>query len=84
MLENTPIFVGEYYENFINEQVCSGRYTSANEVVRTALRIFEQQEIKIKNLVNELKIGEQSKMISDFDRNKELKNLHAKSLHNEI
>jgi antitoxin ParD1/3/4 len=84
MAKNTSILLGEYFENFINKQVKSGRFSSASEVVRTALRLFEQEENKTKILVNELKAGEKSGMISNFDREKALSNLHAKYLHNEI
>jgi len=80
MARNTSILLGDYFEGFIAEQVKTGKYSSASEVVRTALRLFEQQENKIKILINELKIGEKSKMIADFDRNQALKNLHAKYL----
>jgi antitoxin ParD1/3/4 len=52
--------------------------------VRTALRIFEQEENKTKSLVNELKIGEKSKMLNQFDPLNNLKKLHAKHLSNEL
>ncbi len=84
MAKNTSILLGEYFENFISEKVKSGKFASASEVVRTALRLFEQQENKTKMLVKELKAGEKSGMISNFDREKALSNLHTKYLHNEI
>lgn len=84
MAKNTSILLGEYFENFISEKVKSGKFASASEVVRTALRLFEQEENKRKMLVNELKAGEKSEMIRDFDREKSLSSLHAKYLHNEI
>ena len=85
MAKNTSILLGEYFEEFINEQVKSGKFSSASEVIRTALRMFEQQENKTKILTNELKIGEKSGMISNFDREKGLAQLHASYLlHNEI
>ncbi|WP_298652449.1 type II toxin-antitoxin system ParD family antitoxin [uncultured Proteiniphilum sp.] len=84
MAKNTSILLGEYFDNFINEQVKSGKYASASEVVRTALRLFEQQENKTRILVNELKAGEKSGMISNFDKEKALSNLHEKHLRNEI
>ena len=80
MAKNTSILLGEYFENFIKEQVDSGKFSSASEVVRTALRIFEQQESKTKILINELKAGEKSKMIADVDREQTLIKLHAKYL----
>ncbi|MPM07956.1 hypothetical protein SDC9_54267 [bioreactor metagenome] len=84
MAKNTSILLGEYFDNFITEQVKSGKFASASEVVRTALRLFEQQESKTKILVNELKVGEKSGMISNFDKEKALSNLHSKHLQNEI
>jgi len=84
MAKNTSILLGEYFENFISEKVKSGKFASASEVVRTALRLFEQEENKTKMLVNELKAGEHSEMISNFDREKALSNLHTKHLHNEV
>lgn len=36
--------VGEHFERFIRQQVDGGRYASASEVVRDALRLLEQQE----------------------------------------
>ena len=84
MARNTSILLGTYFENFINEQVSSGKFSSTSEVVRTALRLYEQQESKIKFIVNELKAGEESGMISDFDREKRLKMLHSKYLFHEV
>jgi antitoxin ParD1/3/4 len=78
MARNTSILLGDYFENFINEQIATGKYSSVSEVVRTALRVFEQEEIKTKSLINELKIGEKSTKIKDFDRNKNLEMLKAK------
>jgi antitoxin ParD1/3/4 len=68
MARNTSILIGEYYENFINGQIATGKYNSVSEVIRTALRHFEQEEIQKKSLINELEIGENSKKIEDFDR----------------
>jgi len=75
MARNTSIVIGEYYENFINRQIATGKYNSVSEVVRTALRHFEQEEIQTKSLIQELEIGENSKKISNFNRNENLKSL---------
>ena len=77
MARNTSILLGDYFEDFIKEQIASGKYSSVSEVVRTALRLFEQEESKTKSLINELKIGEQRAKIRDFDRNKNLETLKA-------
>ncbi|QXP85472.1 type II toxin-antitoxin system ParD family antitoxin [Methylococcus sp. Mc7] len=36
--------IGSHFEQFIRQQVQSGRYTSASEVVREALRLLESRE----------------------------------------
>ena len=80
MTTNTPILLGDYYENFIDQQVSSGLYSSKREVLTTALRLFENQLSNSKNLIEELIEGEKSGMIKDFDRNQELAKLHVKYL----
>lgn len=84
MAKNTSILLGDYFENFINERISSGKFSSASEVIRTALRLLENEENKYKALVNELDIGERSGFVKNFDRKENLKNLHAKHLNNEI
>ena len=80
MAKNTSILLGDYFNNFINQQVKSGKYSSASEVVRTALRILEYEEYKKDELIKELKKGEKSGFIKDFDRSTFLKNLHQEYL----
>ena len=77
MARNTSILLGDYFENFINEQISTGKYSSVSEVVRTALRVFEQEENKTKSLIQELKVGENSPKIINFDRDKNLEMLKA-------
>ena len=36
--------IGDHFEQFIKQQVRGGRYASASEVVRVALRLLEEQE----------------------------------------
>ena len=67
MAKNTSILLGDYFDNFINHQIKSGRYASASEVVRAALRLFEQEENKKKELISELKKGEKSGFDQNFE-----------------
>lgn len=46
----TSIILGEHFDELIAEQVQTGRYGTASEVVRDALRLFEQQQSAIKRL----------------------------------
>ena len=78
MARNTSILLGDYFENFINKQIALGKYSSVSEVVRAALRSFEQEENKAMAIVNELKKGEKSKMVKNFDREEHLNRLHTK------
>jgi antitoxin ParD1/3/4 len=78
MAKNTSILLGDYFDSFINQQVKSGKFSSASEVVRAALRMFEYEETKKTELINELKKGEKSGYVIDFNRESFLNNLHLK------
>ncbi len=78
MAKNTSILLGDYFDNFINGRVKTGRFSSASEVVRAALRMFEQEEAKKDELINELKKGEKSGFVKDFNRESFLDNLTRK------
>ena len=80
MGKNTSILLGDHFENFVNEKITSGKFSSVSEVIRNALRLMENEENKTKTLINELKIGEKSGIVKDFDRNENLKKIHAKHL----
>ena len=60
MAKNTSVSLGDHFEEFIAEQVDSGRYGSASEVVRAGLRLLETNESKLEVLRNALLAGERS------------------------
>jgi antitoxin ParD1/3/4 len=78
MAKNTSILLGDYFDQFISSQIKSGKYSSASEVVRAALRLFEHEETKKTELIKELKKGEKSGFPSTFDRETFKQNLHQK------
>ena len=60
MAKNTSISLGEHFEEFINGQIESGRYSSASEVVRAGLRLLEEHERRIGAVRQALIDGEKS------------------------
>lgn len=84
MPKNTSILLGDYFDNFISSQIKSGRFSSASEVIRTALRMFEEEESKKSELIKELKKGEKSGFVKDFNRASFLDNLHQKYTKDEL
>ncbi|MCH8495154.1 MAG: type II toxin-antitoxin system ParD family antitoxin [Balneolales bacterium] len=78
MSKNTSILLGDYFESFIKEQIQTGRFSSASEVIRAALRMFESSEAKKLELIEELKKGENSGFVDDFDGQSFLQSLHEK------
>jgi antitoxin ParD1/3/4 len=66
MAKNTSITLGDHFDGFISSQVKNGRYGSASEVIRSALRLLETQETKMNTLRQLLVEGEESG-IADYD-----------------
>jgi antitoxin ParD1/3/4 len=60
MSKNTSITLGDHFEDFIENQVKSGRYGSASETIRAGLRLLEAQENKLTLLRQALQDGENS------------------------
>lgn len=57
MPRTTSITIGEHLDRFISEMVDSGRYGSTSEVVRSALRLLEEQELRNGKLREALEDG---------------------------
>ena len=76
MAKNTSITLGDHFDGFIASQIQTGRYGSASEVIRSALRLLETQETKLNTLRQLLVAGEESgeaeydleNLISELDR----------------
>jgi len=78
MSRNTSILLGNHFEEFISSEVSSGRYNSASEVIRTALRLLQNEEEKKKVLNKALAQGEKSGYERNFNPKDHLKKLHSK------
>lgn len=80
MGKNTSISLGEHFEGFIQSKITTGRYNSASEVIRSALRLLESEENKVNELRKALEAGENSKILEDFDPIEKLQDLHRRHL----
>lgn len=60
MAKNTSITLGDHFDGFVASQIQTGRYGSASEVIRSALRLLETQETRINTLRQLLVAGEES------------------------
>jgi antitoxin ParD1/3/4 len=69
MAKNTSISLGDHFEGFIDQQVESGRYNSASEVVRASLRLLEEREQRLETLRHALIEGENSGDAGKLDMN---------------
>ena len=53
--------IGDHFEQFIKAQLESGRYSSASEIVRDALRLMEEREqlreIQLEQLRQQIRAG---------------------------
>lgn len=78
MGRNTSILLGEHFEEFINSEVSSGRYSSTGEVIRAALRLLESEEYKKTQLNKALVAGETAGFEKNFDPKAHLKKLQNK------
>jgi antitoxin ParD1/3/4 len=56
-MATTSLSLGEHWEVFIKKEIASGRYGSASEVVRDALRAMEERKSKLEALRSHLSEG---------------------------
>jgi antitoxin ParD1/3/4 len=79
MSKNTSISLGEHFNSFIEEQIASGRFASASEVIRTGLRLLEDNEAKLAKLREALQEGLDSGPAEPFDLNEFLAEMNAEA-----
>ncbi|TNH45223.1 type II toxin-antitoxin system ParD family antitoxin [Photorhabdus luminescens] len=70
MRKITTVSMGEQLDRFVQHMIESGRYGNASEVIRSALRLLEQQEaydeIVRKAVIAGLESGESSLTLRDI------------------
>ncbi|MGD9660464.1 MAG: type II toxin-antitoxin system ParD family antitoxin [Porticoccaceae bacterium] len=65
-MATTSLSLGEHWESFIKAEVASGRYGSASEVVRDALRTLEDRKAKLEVLRGHLAEGARQARAGQF------------------
>lgn len=66
-MKTTSVAIGPYFENFIKEKICQGRYNNASEVIRAALRLLEENERQVEALKTAIQEGINSGIADDFN-----------------
>lgn len=82
-MKTTSVALGPHFEDFIQASIMSGRYNNASEVIRSALRLLEEQEQKILALRAAVKEGLNSGIVEDFDSQQFLQQMKAQK-HGEV
>ena len=81
-MKNTSISLGNYFDQFVQTQISTGRYKNVSEVIRAGLRLLENEESKVIALKNAIQEGIDSGIAHDFDPVKNLEQLKARRLKN--
>ena len=74
-MATTSLSLGEHWEVFIKNEVASGRYGSASEVIRDALRHMEERNSKLAALRAHLAEGEERARKGEFVKDYSLEGL---------
>ena len=65
-MATTSLSLGKHWEVYIKNEIASGRYGSASEVVRDALRAMEERKSKLEALRSHLAQGAQQASTGEF------------------
>lgn len=77
-MKTTSVALGPHFEDFIQASILSGRYNNASEVVRSGLRLLEDQEQKMAALRSAIEKGLSSGIVQDFDSQDFLQQMKAR------
>lgn len=65
-MASTSLSLGTHWEKFVKREIASGRYASASEVVRAALRELEERGKRLKALQDHLAEGVEQARNGEF------------------
>jgi antitoxin ParD1/3/4 len=80
LMANTSMTLGPHWEGFIKEQIKSGRYTSASEVVRAGLRELETETRKLSDLKEALHPGLEASDRGEYVENFSMQDIIEQSI----
>jgi len=78
LMKTTSVALGPHFEEFIQTSILSGRYNNASEVIRSGLRLLEDQEQKMTALRSAVEEGLNSGIVEDFDSQEYLQQMKAR------
>jgi antitoxin ParD1/3/4 len=81
-MKNTSISLGNYFDQFVSNQVSVRRYKNVSEVIRAGLRLLENEESKAIALKNAIQKGLESPRVENFNFDENLIQLKAEKRKN--
>lgn len=81
-MKNTSISLGNYFDQFVSNQVSVRRYKNVSEVIRAGLRLLEDEENKAIALKNAIQKGLESPRVENFNFDENLIQLKAEKRKN--
>lgn len=81
-MKNTSISLGNYFDQFVSNQISVGRYKNVSEVIRAGLRLLENEESKAIALKNAIQKGLESPRVENFNFDENLIQLKAEKRKN--
>ena len=78
MKKNTSISLGQHFDEFLRNEINSGRYKTESEVVRDGLRMLEVKREREEALREAIEEGRKSGYIENFDMDAFLLELEKK------
>ena len=81
-MKNTSISLGNYFDQFVSNQVSVGRYKNVSEVIRAGIRLLENEESKVIALKNAIQKGLESPRVENFNFDENLIQLKAEKRKN--
>lgn len=79
MSKNTSVSLGHHFSQFVEQQIASGRYTSASEVIRAGLRLLQDNEAKLERLRELIREGDESGESVPLNREKFFAEMRAET-----